>query len=71
MQVKLTADEAEILKLVLSEVVIQDRTGQVGIMHGADRFISLHIALKKQGRSLLSSAYKKIGISNGAKEVKV
>lgn len=70
MEVKFTGDETEILKLVLSEVVIQDRTGQVGTMHGAYRFISFHIALKKQGRNILNSVYRKIGISNGAKEVK-
>ena len=71
MEVRLTENEAEMLKLVLSEIVIQGRTGQVGIMHGADRFVSLHVALKKQGRGILSSAFRKLGISNGAKEVKV
>lgn len=71
MEVKLTEDEIEVLKLALSEVVIQNRTGQIGILHGANRFVSMNIALKKQGRNALGSAYKKLGINSGAKEVDV
>ena len=43
MDIKLTVDEIEVLKLVLSDIVIQDRTGQIGVMHGVDCFVSLHI----------------------------
>ncbi|MRX27922.1 hypothetical protein [Kangiella sp. HZ709] len=70
-ELKLTEDELEAIKIALSELVVQDRTGQLGIMHGANRFVSLHICLKKQHRTIFNSAYRKLGISNGVKVVNV
>ena len=71
MSPKFTEDESELLKAVLSEFVVRGRTGEVGILHGADRFISTHICLKKKQRETLKSAYKKLGISNKPNEVSI
>ena len=40
MEVKLNEEEAYLLKEVLSRLKVRKRTGELGIMHGADRFVS-------------------------------
>ena len=65
MQVVLTAQEAEILALVLRKFVVRDRTGEVGIVHGADRFIGTSLCLRKPDRTKLDSAARKLGLSSG------
>jgi hypothetical protein len=59
----LDRDEAEMLRLILSKVVVEKRTGQVGIVHGADRFVSTQVVLKKEGRALLDKLARKVGLS--------
>lgn len=39
-EIKLTSDEVYILKAILSKLVIKGRTGEIGIMHGMDLFVS-------------------------------
>lgn len=60
---ELDGDEAEMLRLILSKVVVEKRTGQIGIVHGADRFVSTHVVLKKDGRALLDRVARKVGLS--------
>ena len=62
-------EEKAALKVVLSQFVIQKRTGQIGIIHGANRFVSTHICCKKSEKAVLHSAFKKLGIANGVNEV--
>lgn len=69
MKSEFTNEENELIRLILSEVVIKDRTGEVGIIHGADRFISTNICIKKKQREVLASVFKKLGISNPPREV--
>jgi hypothetical protein len=59
----LDADEAELVRLILSKVVVERRTGQIGIVHGADRFVSTQLVLKKDGRALLDQVARKLGLS--------
>ena len=58
----LDKDEAEMLRAILSKVVVEKRTGQVGILHGADRFVSTQVVLKKDDRALLDKLARKIGL---------
>jgi len=58
----LDPDEAELVRLILSKVVVEKRTGQVGIVHGADRFVSTQLVLKKDGRALLDRVARKLGL---------
>ena len=39
-EVKLTPEEAEVLRAAVSTFVVKNRSGELGIMHGADRFVS-------------------------------
>lgn len=59
----LDGDEAEMLRLILSKVVVEKRTGQIGIVHGAGRFVSTQVALKKDGRALLDRLARKVGLT--------
>jgi hypothetical protein len=61
-EVMLTPDEAAILRAVLSQIVIRDRTGEVGILHGLERFVSTQLILNKQDRDILILAAKKLGL---------
>ncbi len=69
MEMKLTEDEKEVLKWILEEIVVEDRTGAIGMIHGADRFISMPFTMKKPARVVLNSIYRKLGISDGVKTV--
>ena len=63
---KLTSDEAQAIKAILSQIVIRGRTGEVGIMHGADRFVSTNLCLRKYQIEILQSAAKAVGLSKVA-----
>jgi len=69
MEVRLTEEEKEVLKWILEEIVIKDRTGAIGIMHGADRFVSMSFTMRKPSRIVLNSVYRKFGLANGIKEI--
>lgn len=61
MEIKIFEAELEILKLLLSQITIKNRTGEIGIMHGTERFVSTKIVLKKDGVQLLQQLAKKAG----------
>ncbi len=63
MDVKLTQAEVDILRLVLSKLCIRGRTGELGILHGMERFVSTQIVLKKPAIELLESIANKIGLN--------
>ena len=46
-EIKLSDDEIAVLRVVLRAVVIKSRTGELGIVHGMDRFVSTQQILKK------------------------
>ena len=54
MEAKLKDDEVQALKAVLGRIVIRSRTGEVGIMHGMERFVSTQLCMKKQQLDALS-----------------
>ena len=58
----LDGDEAELLRLILSKVVVEKRTGQIGIVHGAYRFVSTHVVLRKDGRARLDKLARRFGL---------
>ena len=64
-----TSEENEILKILLSQFVIKKRSGEIGIMHGADRFITTNLSIKKSEKVILNSAFKKLGIHSTPKEI--
>lgn len=61
METKLSSEELKILGKVLSKIVIKSRTGELGIMHGADRFVSTQLLLKKEEIIALEQINLKIG----------
>ena len=66
--VKITSDELQVLRTILSLLVIKSRTGELGICHGMDRFVSSQIILKKKDLELLDSLSKRVGLNNGIKQ---
>jgi hypothetical protein len=67
--VKLSTDELEMLRVALTPLVIKIRTGELGIVHGMERFVSTHICLKKRELELLDAAAKKLGVGDGIKRI--
>jgi hypothetical protein len=63
-EVRLTAEEAEAVRAALSLLVVKNRTGELGIMHGADRFVSAQRIFRKQDRQALDAAARKLGLPN-------
>lgn len=60
--IKVTTEEATVLKAVLARLAIRSRTGEVGIVHGMDRFISSQLILKRGERELLAVLAAKVGL---------
>jgi hypothetical protein len=58
----LTDEEVAVLREVLSRVVVQQRTGRIGVIHGMERFVSIDLLLKKPQRLVLESAARKLGV---------
>lgn len=61
-EVKLTSDEVAVLRAAVSKLCIRGRTGELGIVHGADRFVSTQLILKKQDRTVLNAIANKVGL---------
>lgn len=59
----LTDEEAAVLREVLAHLVVQQRTGRIGVRHGLDRFVAIDLVLKKPQRLLLESAARKVGVA--------
>jgi hypothetical protein len=64
-ELKLTEDEAQALKAILSCLVLRDRTGELGLLHGADRFVSSQRTFTKPERTVIQSLAKKAGLGSG------
>jgi len=63
--VKLTDDETQALRAILSCLVLRDRTGELGLLHGLDRFVSSQRAFSKAERAVVQAVAKKLGLSSG------
>lgn len=61
-EVKLTPDEIAVLRCALSKLTVRGRTGELGILHGLDRFVSTQLILKKADRDALNSIASKVGL---------
>lgn len=56
----LTDEEVAVLRDILSRVVVRQCTGQVGVIHGMERFVPINLPLKKPQRLVLESAARKL-----------
>ena len=61
-ELKLTTSEAEVLRLVLATLVLNERTGEVGLQHGANRFVSSQQILRLPQRETLDAVSRKLGL---------
>ena len=64
----LTTDEVTVLRAVLAKLTVRSRTGELGIMHGAERFVSTHLCLNKAERKTLAAIASKVGLQRGIAE---
>jgi hypothetical protein len=67
--IKLSDDEVQALLIALATFAIRARTGELGIVHGANRFVSTDSCLRKSDKEALNSAALKMGLSKGIPEV--
>jgi hypothetical protein len=64
-EIKITDDETQALRAILSCLVLRDRTGELGLLHGADRFVSSQRTFTKPERAVIQAVAKKLGLSSG------
>jgi hypothetical protein len=64
-ETKLTSEETEVLAALLRRTVLRERSGEVGVVHGLDRFVSTGLILKKAERTALDAAASKLGLAPG------
>lgn len=69
MEIKLTESEATLLHSILGRLVMRSRTGEVGFMHGDNRFVSMQLRLKREIKPLLNELAKKVSLSAGVREI--
>lgn len=62
-EVRLSEEEAQAVRAALSMLVIKSRTGELGVMHGAERFVSTQRIFRKADRDALHAAARKLGLS--------
>jgi len=65
----LNQEEITILNITMRNLVLKKRTGEIGIMHGADRFVSTQLCLRKVDIKHLNNAFKKLGIASEIKSI--
>ena len=65
MDIKLNDQEIAILRALLTELTIRKRTGELGIMHGMERFVSTNVTFKKLHLEILDQIVRKIGLTDG------
>ena len=65
MEIKLSDEQVAVLRVVLQSVCIKSRTGELGVTHGLDRFVSTNRTLKTAERDLLDEVARKVGLSAG------
>ncbi len=69
MKTILEQEETEILKAVLHLLKVQKRTGDLGIIHGANQFVSTNVRLRKNELHLLDKIASKVGLTSGLAKV--
>ena len=62
-EVRLTSEELEVLRRVLRACAIRRRTGEIGVVHGMNRFVSTHQVLRQQQRDTLNAVARKLGLN--------
>lgn len=60
--VRLSPGEAAALRTALSALVVKTRTGELGIVHGADRFVSTRLIFRRPELDALHAAARKLGL---------
>ena len=57
--------ESVVLARAVRHLVVRARTGELGIVHGAERFVSTNDCFRKEDLKNLESALRKLGLSLG------
>jgi hypothetical protein len=64
-KITLSDQEVEALRVVLQQIVIKSRTGELGILHGIERFVSTKTPLKREMIAYLDSLASKVNVKIG------
>ncbi len=62
-------EEVEILRALLSRLKVRKRTGELGIHHGADRFVGTGMSLRKKELDIADKIASKVGLTSGLNRV--
>lgn len=66
-ELRFSEAEARALRAVLAAVTIRRRTGELGITHGLERFVSTQVVLKATQQTALDAAARKLGLGGGVR----
>lgn len=61
--------ETEMLRTILIQLKIKKRTGEIGILHGANRFVGTNLCFRKEELRMLDSIATKVGLATGLDRV--
>ncbi|HEX8905571.1 MAG TPA: hypothetical protein VF771_12045 [Longimicrobiaceae bacterium] len=64
-EVRLSPEEAAALRSAVSALVVKRRTGELGILHGAARFVSTQRIFRRPELEALRAAARKLGAGLG------
>jgi hypothetical protein len=66
-EVRLTDEERQVLRRALQALAVRARTGELGLLHGLDRFVSSQGIFKRSDLASLDSTARKVGLSGGVR----
>ena len=61
--ISLSDEETKELRTLLSTIHIRERTGEIGVLHGLDRFVSTNVCKKKKEIEALDAVARRCGLS--------
>jgi hypothetical protein len=64
-EVRLSAEEAEALRRAMTALAVRVRTGELGVLHGLERFVSTHATFRRAELDALDAAARKLGLAAG------
>jgi hypothetical protein len=66
-ELKLSPEEAQVLRKALSALAIRQRTGELGILHGMERFVSTNVSFRRPDLEALDAAARRLGLPDGVR----
>lgn len=67
---ELRPDEVAALRTLLAAIVVDEPSGQIGVVHGNGRFVTSRHGLSPESRKALDALARKVGHASGVGRVR-